>query len=246
MDNERKTREIFARCYRLMYQVGASISDEFFADLWSRESDRLLSDFIIFLRVRGERLAQGQSKSDFSARPDLAKVGKSMIPQSNPSQHSENVAKNGRIVQCLDNVAQCSKALGTRLQKIFELLEILKHIGQTDAATPLFLERELLKLRLAVLNSIDLPKQLKNQKDRRFSESSRSPSPVQDETKLFGVYKEILNFIKSRGDQIQNTEIFARFGNIHRRTIKRKLSDLVLSGFIIRSAKGKRVYYQAK
>ena len=57
-------------------------------------------------------------------------------------------------------------------------------------------------------------------------------------------HKEISEFIGSK-ERVQNVEVFAQFADTTRRTLKRKLSELVKAGAIKRLALGKKVFYTA-
>ncbi|MBI4160751.1 MAG: hypothetical protein HY506_02475 [Candidatus Yanofskybacteria bacterium] len=237
---------IFGGCYRLMYRMGAVMSDQFFAGLWSRESDGLLSDFIVFLKIRGEVLAQTGIARALAVQKESPVESESSPEESGRTRADDSKFFSQRkIAQRNFYVAQCRGKLIERATNILDLLEIIKHVGQTDIATPLLLERDLLKLQLAISNSSGARKVRQNSGskigDSTVSDAKpKSPAKIRLDEK----HNDILDFIRSRGEQVRNTEIFARFPGVHRRTIKRKLSDLVFLKLISRTSHGKQVFYR--
>jgi predicted HTH transcriptional regulator len=63
------------------------------------------------------------------------------------------------------------------------------------------------------------------------------PLPRLDQT-----HKEILGFVKTK-ERVQNLEVFNQFAHISRRTMKRKLSELIKANAIKRFTDGKKVFY---
>lgn len=250
MGKDRETTEIFGKCYRLMHRVGAGMGDEFFAGLWSRESDSLLSDFIVFLKVKGEMLAQVVTQLSLGKKQNSESKVESATSES---IGSETFMRHG-FANWQSRVAQCRKKINDRIERILELLEILKHTAQTTGTTPLLLERELLRFRLAVLDSsgagAPTVRRTASDKSTKTADSEKQKSSSQTEIKLDQTHKQILQFIKSKtanggevDKKVQNTEVFTHFPDIHRRTLKRKLSDLAAAGSLRRAQKGKSVYY---
>ena len=209
MKLERGTVEIFGKCSRLLHKIALDIEDGFFSQLCARESDKLLSEFIFFLRCEGEK-------------------------------HT-------------GYVAQYHLRLISRIKNILNLLEILKHLGLTKPPTPLLLEKNLLLLKLSVLNSCQptarfmietekpVPLKIRKTNLRRLPKLNQ---PKLDPPKLGRTHQEVSEFIKSK-ERTQNLEVFSRFSHIGRRTLKKKLSDLARANVIKRIANGKKVFYSA-
>ena len=202
MKSGRGIVEIFGRCSRLLNKIALNIEDGFFFQLCAKESDKLLSEFIFFLRGGGER----------------------------------------------HNVAQSGEQLISQIKNIFNLLDIIKHLGLAKPPTPLLLEKNLLLLKLSVLNTC--------QSTARLVTEAEKPAPLKikktglrrlhkiNPPKLGQTHQEVLEFIKSQ-ERTQNLEVFSRFSHIGRRTLKRKLSELIKAGAIKRLTVGKKVFYAA-
>ncbi len=197
MKSGRGIVEIFGRCSRLLNRIALDIEDGFFFRLCVKESDKLLSEFIFFLKNK--------------------------------------------------YVAQYHPPLISRIRNILNLLDILKHLGLAKLPASLLLEKNLLSLKLSVLNSCRpiarpfaetekpiVPK-IKKTSLRRLPESNRP--------KLGQAHQEILEFVKSK-ERTQNLEVFSRFNNVGRRTVKRRLSGLIKAGAIKRFTIGKKVFYK--
>jgi hypothetical protein len=198
--------EIFGRCSRLLNRIALNAEDGFFSQLCIKESDKLLSAFIFFLREEGDR----------------------------------SVVRRPQIVQREHRVAQYRLRLISQIKSALKLLEILKHLGLAKLPTSLLLEKDLLLLELAVLNTsrpaavssggTGKPVMPKPRKKLR-------PLPRLDQT-----HKEILGFVKTK-ERVQNLEVFNQFAHISRRTMKRKLSELIKANAIKRFTDGKKVFY---
>lgn len=222
----------FARCFRLLTKLNAGIKDGFFVALISKESENLLSGYLKFLKLRGDIVAQSSTR----VGPWKSKVGPWI---------------------------QCRNILKTKIDTILKLLEIIKHTNQIDEiATPLLLERELLKLKLLFLNdSEEFPaawlvelRESSNQKNQRENKNLKTPmdnlselnsDKTTDRTtlqKLGEIHRQIAEFINGK-ERVQNVEVFGRFTDTSRRTLKRKLSELVKAGAIKRLPLGKKVFY---
>lgn len=223
MKAKREIVEIFGRCSRLLNKIALNAGDNFFSRLCAEESDKLLSAFIFFLK--------GEENVRHVAQNDILQHG--------------DVAKYPQIVQHKIYVAQSGKQLISQIKNIFNLLDILKHLGLTKLPTSLLLERDLLLLELAILDICRPVARPSNKAEepivRKEMKTGPRPSP-KPTPKLNQAHREILEFIKSR-ERTQNLEVFGRFGHISRRTIKKKLSDLVKTNTIKRFAAGKKVFY---
>ncbi len=194
--------EIFGRCSRLLNKIALNIEDGFFFQLCAKESDKLLSEFIFFLKEEGR-------------------------------EH---------------RVAQSGKQLISRIRNILNLLDILKHLGLIKLPTPLLLEKNLLLLKLSVLNTCQPMTQLVTEMEKPVPLKKRKISlrrlPKLNPPKLGQTHQEVLEFIKSQ-ERTQNMEVFNRFSHIGRRTLKKKLSDLTRANVIKRIPDGKKVFYAA-
>lgn len=142
-------------------------------------------------------------------------------------------------------VVQCQSELIFQIKNVLKLLDILNHLGFTKPTIPLLLERDLLLLELAILNSrqeerLGGKKGEQNFKPEKNQITSRSLPDFLGQT-----HKEIIQFITSR-KRVQNIEIFSKFSGIaKKRTLKRKLSELIKAGVIKRTINGKKVFYIA-
>jgi hypothetical protein len=204
------------------------MDDSFFSDLCFKESDKLLLEFIFFLKEGG-----GEN-----------------VAQTNVLQHKD-VVKPDDIVQHGYRVAQYPPRLISQIKNILNLLDILKHLGLAKPPASLLLERELLLLELAVLDACRPAPRLPSKTGKPISRkgmkvnphSSLRPSP-KPAPKLGRTHKEILELIKGK-ERTQNLEIFGRFNHITRRTLKRKLSELIAIKTIRRFTENRKVFYSA-
>lgn len=92
--------------------------------------------------------------------------------------------------------------------------------------------KELLRLKLRVIKTSVVEK-----REVKSVRPKLSTDPGLKETE-----KEVLDFVNSK-IRVQNTEIFSQFRDLHSRSIKRHLSNLVKKGLISREARGKTVIY---
>jgi len=200
MKSRREMVEIFGRCSRELNKVALNAKDGFFSRLCAEKSDKLLSEFIFFLKEWGNKNTQHDTR-----------------------------------------VAQCGLGLIFQIKSTLNLLEILKHLGLAKPPTSLLLEKNLLLLELSVFDTLQ-PEPVLSGKAREpiLPKPRKKPRPGP----LGQTHKVIAEFIKARG-QVQNTEIFGQFGRISRRTLKRKLSDLIRANSIKRITNGKKVSYAA-
>ncbi|MDO8676445.1 MAG: hypothetical protein Q7K16_02220 [Candidatus Azambacteria bacterium] len=159
--------------------------------------------------------------------------------------NGKNIAKYPNIVRYTNHVAQCSDRLKARINGILKLLEIIKHVGQADdMTTPLLLERELLKLELLLLNHNNSSSVVGAGTDNSLDNRQKNKNlkkPVEPQ-ELGVAHRQIAEFIRSK-ERVQNVEVFSQFTETTRRTLKRKLSELVKVGTIKRLALGKKVFY---
>jgi hypothetical protein len=149
------------------------------------------------------------------------------------------------------HVAQSGKQLTLRVQNILNLLDILEHLGLAKPSTSLLLEKNLLLLKLSVLNACQPMAQLITETEKpvplKIRKTNLHPlpklnQPKLDPPKLGQTHQEVSEFIKSK-ERTQNLEVFSRFSHIGRRTLKKKLSDLARANIIKRIADGKKVFY---
>jgi hypothetical protein len=226
MKSGRGMVEIFGRCSRLLNKIVLNTEDGFFSQLCAKESDRLLSDFILFLKGEGHK-------------PYIAQSG--VLRQ-------QVVVKPDNIVQHEPRVAQYCLQLISRIKNILNLLDILKHLGLAKPSTSLLLEKNLLLLKLSVLNAYQPTARLVAEAEKpavlRTKKTNSHRLPELDRPKLGQTHQEVSEFIKSKG-RAQNVEVFNRFDHIGRRTLKRKLSDLVKANIIQRIPDGKKVFYSS-
>lgn len=218
--------EIFGRCSRLLNKIVLKAGDGFFGRLCAKESDKLLSEFIFLLK--GEYFGVFTAQNEELKRQGAIRGG------------------NTGGLECY--VAQCKMRLVFRIEKILSLLNILKHLDLVKPPTSLLLEKNLLLLKLAVLDisepGAQTPKEIKKQTAPRAGEtvSADLPEPKSNQLQLGRLHHEVLEFIKSK-DRVQNMEVFSRFGKVSRRTMKRKLSELTRARAIKRIAEDRKVFY---
>jgi hypothetical protein len=226
--NKKEMAEIFGRCSRLLNKVALKTEDEFFSRLCAEEADKLLSEFVFLLRGEYFRVSAVQREK----------------------LQGQDAAKNGGAEKLL-YVAQCEMRLALRIEKILSLLNILKHLGLIKPPTSLLLEKNLLLLKLALLDvfKIKVSKaQITREKKERVTSSKEKKTlpvlskPKPNQIELGKSHRKVLEFIKSKG-RVQNTEVFSQFRNFSRRTVKKKLSELARAKMIKREAEGKKVFY---
>ena len=216
--------EIFSKCSRLLNKIALNTEDSFFSQLCAKESDKLLSEFIFFLKEGGRE---------------------HRVAQNHILQH-KNVAKYPQIVQRKLYVAQSGESLISQIKNILNLLDIIKHLSLIKPATPLLLEKNLLLLKLSVLNAYQPIARLITETEKPVPLKIRKPNlrrlPKSNPPKLGQTHQEISEFIKSK-ERTQNLEVFSRFSHVGRRTLKKKLSDLARANVIKRIPDGKKVFY---
>jgi hypothetical protein len=223
---EREMAEIFSRCSRLLNKIALKAEDEFFGRLCAEEADKLLSEFVFLLKGEYFGISAAQKEK----------------------LQGQGAVKNGGAGRAKYNVAQCKMRLLFRIEKILDLLNILRHLGLAKPPTSLLLEKNLLLLKLAVLD-ISKPKMQANKekKEQVASNAEKKTLPVlskpkPNQLKLGQSHYKVLEFIKSKG-RVQNTEVFSQLKNFSRRTLKRKLSELAQAEAIKRITDGKKVFY---
>ncbi|MEK7151188.1 MAG: hypothetical protein AAB784_00535 [Patescibacteria group bacterium] len=135
-------------------------------------------------------------------------------------------------------VVQCSTELIFQIKNILNIVYILKY---TKPDTPLLLERNLLLLELTILNfsnkknTIKLNSHSHKIELRQNKSKSSSYSLSQD-------HKQIIEFVLLN-KRVQNIEVFGKFSGVSKRTLKRKLSELIQMNLIKRFSEGKKVFY---
>ena len=199
---------IFARCSRLLTKLSFEIKDEFFSSLLFAQSDRVLEEFIIFLKLKGE-------------------------------------AAEGRF-----HIVRRQNDLLSQIEDSLKLIDIVKYLNMSESSTPLLLERELLFLKRTILDFYLLKSNYLERADRQTKKIVKQATSLsvdldslpQAVKALSSLHQRVFNLIKSRG-RIQNIEIFETISGVTRRTLKRKLSELLKLGLIARDIEGKKVSY---
>ena len=125
------------------------------------------------------------------------------------------------------------------LLKFFAVALKLAKVSQLDA---LLVERNLLSLRLAFIS--EFTKQEKTL-SKKMSIEKEGDNNVEDKSFSSSMEKELLDFINSK-KQVANIDVFINFRQFNKRSVKRNLSRLVITGKIIRKSEGKKVYYVSK
>ena len=240
--------EIFGKCSRLLNKIALNMEDGFFSLLCAKESDKLLSEFVFFLK--GEERTGYIAQSGVLRQPVVAKPGNFVqrehhVAQTGILQH-QDIVKSDDIVQHEYRVAQYHLQLTSQIKNILNLLDILKHLGLAKLPTSLLLEKNLLLLKLSVLNACQQIARPLTETEKPIALKIRKTNlrrlPKLDPPKLGRTHQEVSEFIKGK-ERTQNLEVFNRFSHIGRRTLKRKLSELIKAGTIKRLTDGKKVFY---
>lgn len=131
-----------------------------------------------------------------------------------------------------------SSGLIFRIENIVAAFLIFCHLKKIGMIEFLELEKKSLELKLSLMSFKG-----KIGEERTVSKNSDPENSTKKLSTKNGVRGQILDFIEGRGEVV-NLEVFNRFDYFSRRTIKRHLSDLINSGFILRQATGKKVIYK--
>ena len=234
----------FAKCFRLLAKIEAGIKNGFFLGLINFKSEELLISYIKFLQMRGETLAENnrsapQQLDDVAKRAQIAQ-GAKYVAQKDILQN-QDVAKYFHIAQRSNYVAQCGTELVYKINSLTELFGILRHLGLVKLTASLLLEKNLLCLESLILDFKKQPIRTGLNTETAYRPPFKTVEKKSSQN-LGQTHNKIADFISSK-ERVQNVEIFARFTNIARRTLKRKLSELAKAGAIKRIAVGKRVFY---
>ncbi|MBI2670153.1 MAG: hypothetical protein HYX20_03345 [Candidatus Yanofskybacteria bacterium] len=212
MGSEDNLIKTFASCFRLLAKLNAGMQNSFFVNLLAGESDKLLAEYVKFLKIKCT---------------------------------TSQVVHNARLAMSYrNNVAQCQCAIVNQIKTILNLLNILNYLNLIKLVSPLLLERELLKLQLLLLNynrTEPLSRGIEVSNNSVIKENNyknKNAKPV----KLNVLHKQIAGFIQNK-KLVQNIEVFGQFADTTRRTLKRKLSELIKASVIKKQTKGKEVYY---
>ncbi len=135
-------------------------------------------------------------------------------------------------------VAQCRDRMVSYVEDFLEFIRISKHLKLTELTTSLLAEQNLLNLKLHLLDlKVREIKLVKTEKPVRKIE--KKPKATNE---LSLVHKQITSFISQNG-KTQNLDVFKKFSIISKRTLKRKLSELIQADSIKRITEGKKVFY---
>ncbi|TSC91552.1 MAG: hypothetical protein CEN90_350 [Parcubacteria group bacterium Licking1014_17] len=155
------------------------------------------------------------------------------------------VTENGKI----DEVS--SKSIGYYLDHCLSVMYIMRHLFSETLSQTMIIEKDLLLLKLVISSpaknitprkakKIDARKDISENKPVKTIKKSmanrkrgRAPSDLQD---------KIIDFISKKG-RVQNSEVYTEFKNISRRTIQRKISELLENNVILKEVQGKSVFY---
>ena len=154
----------------------------------------------------------------------------------------------GMAVGSGTHVAQCRVTLIFQIKNILYLVSVLRHLRFTKEITPLLLERDLLSLELTIMNNAW--RAGSGVRKGEYHPAPPGPMPaisarIDGLGNLGRTHKQIAEFIASH-DRVQNLDIFKKFSGIARRTLKRKLSELIGAEVIKRFTEGKRVFYSPR
>ncbi|MEX2053267.1 MAG: hypothetical protein WD898_03520 [Candidatus Paceibacterota bacterium] len=126
----------------------------------------------------------------------------------------------------------------SQVESFLEFIHISRHLKLTGLATSLLAEQDLLNLKIQLLNfKIRESKPVKAIKVEKKAEKKPKSS-----NELSPVHMQIASFIR-QSDRIRNLDVFKKFSTISKRTMKRKLSELIQAGSIKRTIEGKKVFY---
>lgn len=218
MERERELVAIFGKCSRLINKIALETGDDFLARLYLENSDFLTSEFIIFLRSSG-------------------------------------------IVSCKNNVAQYIGyfKLSARVRAVINLIKISEHFDFTGVPTPLLLERELLVFQSAVLDFFAKnqerlePKGAARTGDvkeasgvNKFLKPKLKPKVAENqkttEAESFDETAERILEVVKKQPGLTLKEVNNLVADLNRRTIERKLNDLIKLGFVWRDKRdGKKI-----
>lgn len=156
------------------------------------------------------------------------------------------------------NVAQYYKLkrLTFEIKSIIDLLEILLTLNIISANPLLSLERDLLSLKLNVLNfsfSKKMPDKKRESEDNEGKKiikvAETKPQKPKVRTKkekipLEKIRKEVLDFIKNNG-RVSTIDLLNGLPDLSQRTIQRRTSELVRSGIINKFNDGRKTSYES-
>lgn len=129
-----------------------------------------------------------------------------------------------------------TRELVWQVKNLLSLVFIARHLNFGELAASMILEKNLLLLELSLLpiGADAMP----------TGEGAASEKIGRNlyEMDLNLPQNNVLNLVKERG-RVQNREVFERFGNASRRSVKRHLGLLVKAGKLRRTIQGKTVFY---
>ncbi|HEY4507156.1 MAG TPA: winged helix-turn-helix transcriptional regulator [Candidatus Paceibacterota bacterium] len=139
-----------------------------------------------------------------------------------------------------NHVAQYNARLFSRVQNIITLVKVCNYLNlNLDRTCPLLLERDLLSIKLFLLS-------VKNQKQQKVEKEVvkivQQPVAASVQISIGQGHNRIMQLMNGH-EQVRNVEIFQKIPEISKRTLKRKLHELIEAGFLKRTANGKIVFY---
>lgn len=137
-------------------------------------------------------------------------------------------------VDYLQNKSESEKFLIFKINHLLEFIVNFHKLKIIPKKSSLESYKHLLKLKLSIIGSLEEKKVIK--KVVKKTKAKKSPDKIRKNE------KNILDFIKSKG-RIQNKDIFNHFKQLHPRSIKRNISNLVKKDLVKREAEGKAVFY---
>lgn len=154
-------------------------------------------------------------------------------------QNNSSIVRSD-ILRPGNHVAQYQEEIIYWLNGLIEKIEIIQYIKKTKQPTSLLATKNLLLLKLLLLNS----EKYQEIKDKTTKKEIKTTVLVNKKTKeINGLAEKIFNFISKNEEPPDNRAIFTNFSKFSTRTVRRHLKDLLLKNVIKRKQSGKKVTY---
>ena len=153
--------------------------------------------------------------------------------QNNPNGAQSDILQN-------QNVAQYQEEIIYGVNGLIEKIEILQYIKKTKQTTSLLVTKNLLLLKLLLINSRK-PQEIRQKTTKK--ETRTSVLINKNNKEINGLAEKIFDFIGKNEEPPDNRAIFTNFSKFSTRTIRRHLKDLLLKSVIKRKQSGKTVTY---
>lgn len=240
MSKSDKTSVIFSKCLTSICLAVFEAEDKVIKEKLNQFVNKLLISFIS-VKNKGENQVTLTNILQFEkeqvanypnivqhdscvAQPDILKH-----PQQNVSKYPNIVQRNTYVAQYWDDIffAQIDGLIG--------YLELLSHLKKTKTASPLLAVKNLLFLKISILNS---------QKIQFIAKKEIKPKEKQEKNqKTNSLAEEIFDFISKNEQPSNNKAIFSNFSKTSIRTLRRHIKILLSAKIIRRHQNGKIVTY---